>query len=180
MTLTAILEFAEVCLMIYNIPQARKLLTESEILLEVVYFQNNYVTLHPDIIILVSPISHFQLFDFTEDELILVPFLTAKIQTLQGQCFLESGSVFEAEAILNMALSNLGCKFPRLEVMIELKSVIQLIQLKLKLLCFGRGKPESDYEESMMSYNEQLAGCLARMFDLFRVIYYLFIHLVVW
>lgn len=34
MTLTAILEFVEVCLSGYNIPQARRLLSEAEVLLE--------------------------------------------------------------------------------------------------------------------------------------------------
>ncbi|XP_076237951.1 adenylate cyclase type 10 [Calliopsis andreniformis] len=144
LTLTAILEFAEICLMICNIPQARKLLMESETILE-------------------------ELFDFNDDEVVLLPFLTAKIQTLQGQCFLESGSIFEAEQILEMALLNLGYKFPRLEFIIDLKSIVQLIQLRLKFICFGNKKPKTDYEESIMNYTEQLAECLAQMFDLFRM-----------
>ncbi|KOC60399.1 Adenylate cyclase type 10 [Habropoda laboriosa] len=144
MTLTAILEFAEICLMTYNIPQARKLLAESETILE-------------------------ELFKENEDEVVLLPYLTAKIQTLQGQCFLESGSLFEAEQILGMAMDNLGYKFPKMEITIGLNSLIQLVDLKLKLICLKDWKLNTNYVEDNMDYIAQLAECLIQMFTLFRI-----------
>ncbi|XP_076682511.1 LOW QUALITY PROTEIN: adenylate cyclase type 10 [Andrena cerasifolii] len=144
LTLTALLEFAEICLTICNIPQARKLLMESERILE-------------------------ELFESNEDEEVFLTYLRAKIQTLQGQCFLESGSIFEAEQTLEMALDNLGYTFPRLELMIDLKSFIQQIRLRFTLACSTDRRRNNDYEEISMDYTEQLAECLAQMFNLFRI-----------
>ncbi|XP_015436066.1 PREDICTED: adenylate cyclase type 10-like [Dufourea novaeangliae] len=150
MTMIAILEFAEICLMTSNIPQARKLLAESETILG-------------------------KLFSATEDEVIVLPYLTSKIQTLQGQCYLESGSLFEAEQILEAALNNLGYKFPKMEIMIDLKSIAQLVQLRWKFSCINDWNLNTDYVATQSSitqcadYTEQLAECLAKMFDLFRI-----------
>ncbi|XP_076763166.1 adenylate cyclase type 10 [Xylocopa sonorina] len=144
MILTALLEFAEVCLMFCNIPQARKLLAESEIILG-------------------------QLFKSNEDEVVLLPYLNAKIHTLQGQCFLESGSIFEAEQTLEMAVTHLGYKFPKLEMMIDLKSISQLMDLKVKLTCRKDWRLDTDHENSGVDYTEQLATCLSKMFELFRI-----------
>ncbi|CAK9807130.1 Adenylate cyclase type 10 [Anthophora plagiata] len=144
MTLIAILEFTEICLMTYNIPQARKLLTEGETILE-------------------------ELFKTNEDEVVILPYLTAKIQTLQGQCFLESGSLFEAEQILGMAMDNLGYKFPKMEIMIDLNSFIQLVDLKFKLISLKDWRLNTNYDEDSTNYTEQLAECLIQMFQLFRI-----------
>lgn len=102
--------------------------------------------------------------------MVLLPYLTAKIQTLQGQCFLESGSIFEAEEILEMALISLGCKFPKLEMMIDLNSTVQLVNLKLKLICFNDTELNTNLEGNEVDYTKQLSECLAQMFELFRVI----------
>ncbi|XP_033176159.1 adenylate cyclase type 10 [Bombus impatiens] len=142
-TLTALLEFAEICLMNCNIPQARKLLSESEIVL-------------------------VKLFESNEDEIVLLPYLTAKIQTLQGQCFLESGSIFEAEGSLKMALKNLGYRFPKLEMMIDLSSLTQLMNLKIKLICPKKTELLNSLERDNVDYTKQLSECLAQMFELFR------------
>nr|XP_012152584.1 PREDICTED: LOW QUALITY PROTEIN: adenylate cyclase type 10-like [Megachile rotundata] len=144
MTLTAILEFVEICLVNYNIPQARKLLTEGETVLS-------------------------ELFKSKEDEMVLLPYFTAKIQTLQGQCFLETGSIFEAEHILELALENLGYKFPRIEVVIDMNSMMQLTKLKMNLAYTKDWNMDTDEEAASSEYTEQLAVCLARMFDLFRI-----------
>lgn len=101
--------------------------------------------------------------------MVLLPYLTSKIQTLQGRCFLESGSIFEAEHILEMALENLGHRFPRLEIMIDLSSIVQLVQLKINLACTKDWMLDNDYVTENHDYTEQLAECLAQMFDLFRV-----------
>ncbi|XP_043251737.1 adenylate cyclase type 10-like [Colletes gigas] len=143
LTMIAILEFAEICVMACNIPQARKLLTKGKAILE-------------------------ELFKSNEDELVLLPYLTAKIETLQGQCFLESGSIFEAEQCFDTALNNLGYNFPRMEIMIDLKAFTQLISLRLKLSCSRERKLDQEYDESSVFYTEQLADCLAQMFNLFR------------
>ncbi|XP_026670077.1 LOW QUALITY PROTEIN: adenylate cyclase type 10-like, partial [Ceratina calcarata] len=142
-TLNVILEFADVCLMMYNIPQARKLLAESEVLLG-------------------------ELFHTNEDEMILLPYLSAKIQTLQGHCFLESGSLFEAEQKLVMALHNLGFKFPKMEIVIDLNSILQLIELKSRLICLKVWELDTTQEDMNVNYTEQLAECLIQMFELFR------------
>ncbi|XP_033367042.1 adenylate cyclase type 10-like [Bombus vosnesenskii] len=142
-TLTALLEFAEICLMNCNIPQARKLLSESETVL-------------------------VKLFESNEDEIVLLPYLTAKIQTLQGQCFLESGSIFEAEGSLKMALKNLGYRFPKLEMMIDLSSLTQLMNLKIKLICPKKTELLNSLEGDNVDYTKQLSECLAQMFELFR------------
>ncbi|CAL7939791.1 unnamed protein product [Xylocopa violacea] len=144
MILTALLEFAEVCLAFCNIPQARKLLTESEIILG-------------------------QLFKSNEDEVVLLPYLNAKIQTLRGQCFLESGSIFEAEQSLEMAVTHLGYKFPKLDMMIDLKSISQLMDLKVKLTCKKDWRLNTSHENNSANYTEQLAQCLTQMFALFRI-----------
>ncbi|XP_076659700.1 adenylate cyclase type 10 [Halictus rubicundus] len=150
MTMTAILEFAEICLVNSNIPQARKLLVESEEILK-------------------------QLFQKTEDEIVLLPYLHSKIQTLQGQCYLESGSLFEAENILMTALNNLGYKFPKIEMMIDIKSIEELLKLRWRLKRWDQPEvlddrliPEGSITETV-DYIEQLAECLAQMFDLFRI-----------
>lgn len=69
-----------------------------------------------------------------------------------------------------MALHNLGYTFPRLELMIDLKSLIQQIRLRFTLACSTDRRRDDDYEEISMDYTDQLAECLAQMFDLFRVI----------
>ncbi|XP_076283495.1 adenylate cyclase type 10 [Lasioglossum baleicum] len=150
MTMTAILEFAEICLLSSNIPQARKLLVEGEAILD-------------------------QLFKSAEDEAILLPYIRSKIQTLQGQCFLECGSLFEAETTLLSALNNLGCKFPRLEMMIDMMSLEELLRLRWRLMCWNLTEdlenpiiPEGTITETV-DYVEQLAECLGRLFDLFRI-----------
>ncbi|XP_078052180.1 adenylate cyclase type 10 [Augochlora pura] len=150
MTITAILEFADICLMNLNIPQARKLLVESETILG-------------------------QLFQSANDEIILLPYISAKIQTLQGQCYLESGSLFEAEKILEAALHNLGYTFPKMDLMIDIFSIKELLKLRCKLKCGyhiedinDRVVAEGSITETV-DYLEQLAECLAQMFDLFRI-----------
>ncbi|XP_053973137.1 adenylate cyclase type 10-like [Hylaeus volcanicus] len=144
MAMIAILEFAEICVMACNIPQARQLLMEGEKILA-------------------------ELFKSEDDELVLLPYLTAKIQTLQGQCFLESGSILEAEESFEMALAILGYKFPKMEMMIDLKSFIQLVTLRLKFSCSRKWQLDTEYDEDSVEYIEQLADCLARMFNLFRM-----------
>lgn len=111
-----------------------------------------------------------KLFESNEDEIVFLPYLTAKIQTLQGQCFLESGSIFEAERSLEMALKNLGHRFPKLEMMIDLNSLTQLMNLEIKLICPKKTELLNNLEGDNMDYTKQLSECLAQMFELFRVI----------
>lgn len=108
--------------------------------------------------------------------MIFLPYINSKIQTLLGQCYLESGSLFEAEEVLATALHSLGYSFPKMEFLIDIKTITQLIQLRWKLSCLGEFKLRDDYimaEDSLAQaadYTEQLASCLTQMFDLFRVI----------
>ncbi|EFN85820.1 Adenylate cyclase type 10 [Harpegnathos saltator] len=140
--LTAILEFAEVCLTSYNIPQARSLLNEAENLL-------------------------CNIFDADEEELIVLPYLTAKIQTLEGRCYLESGIISEAQKKLDSAMKTLGYHFPRSEFLIRLKSVTQLELLKWKLAYPKRWRDDA-VDVDTKNYIEQLANCLALMFEVYR------------
>lgn len=139
--LTALLEFAEICIISFNIPQARKLLKESENVLE-------------------------KLLELDENEIVISPFSAAKIQILQGQCLLETGSIFEAEELFEKAMLNLGYKFPKLEMMIDLNSKMQLLNLKLKFIFM---KDIKYFEEDYQDYTKQLATCLIQMFKLYRI-----------
>lgn len=139
--LTALLEFAEICIVSFNIPQARKLLKESEDVLE-------------------------KLLELDENEIVIFPFFAAKIQILQGQCLLETGSIFEAEELFEKAMLNLGYKFPKLEMMIDINSIMQLLNLKLKFIFM---KDIKYFEEEYQDYTKQLATCLIQMFKLYRI-----------
>ncbi|KAG7200287.1 hypothetical protein KM043_017753 [Ampulex compressa] len=120
MILTGILEFVEICLMNYNIPQARRLLDEGEAIVQ------------------------------------------------QGKCHLESGVITEAEMSLRKALKSLGCRFPNTDFMINMQSLIELEKLKFRLTCLKNWKIETETEYAI-NYKQQVADCLAYMFDVFRV-----------
>ncbi|XP_036143704.1 adenylate cyclase type 10 [Monomorium pharaonis] len=142
MILTAILEFVEVCLASNNVPQARRLLSDAEVLLQ-------------------------QMFEMNDEKLILLLYLKAKIQTFQGKCHMESGLISEASKKLNEALHNLGYNYPRRKFTIDLKSTIQLDLLRWRLICPKRWKIDTT-NELITNYIEQLAKCLAQMFIVFR------------
>ncbi|XP_029155514.1 adenylate cyclase type 10-like [Nylanderia fulva] len=142
MILMAILEFVEVCLAENNIPQARRLLNDAEVVLQ-------------------------QMFEAHEEESIFLSYLTAKIRTLQGRCHLESGLLSEAKKKLNEAMNSLGYHFPRHKFSINLKSTMQLESLRWKLICPKPWKIDVA-DELTMNYIEQLAICLALMFEVFR------------
>ncbi|XP_039306665.1 adenylate cyclase type 10 isoform X1 [Solenopsis invicta] len=140
--LTAILEFVEICLASNNIPQAHRLLSDAETLVQ-------------------------QMFEINEEKSILLFYLTAKIQTLQGKCHWENGLIVEANKNLNDAMSSLGYNFPHHKFTIDLKLAIQLEILKLRLICPKRWKIDTT-DELTTNYIEQLANCLAQMFNVFR------------
>nr|XP_012215653.1 PREDICTED: uncharacterized protein LOC105668056 [Linepithema humile] len=140
--LTAILEFVEVCLAGSNIPQARRLLSDAEDLLQ-------------------------QMFEANAEESIVLFYLTAKVQTLQARCHLESGLFTEAKKKLKEVMSNLGYDFPQHKFMINVNSTIQLELLRCKLACPKHWKIETT-DEYTMNYIEQLSNCLAQMFNVFR------------
>lgn len=103
-----------------------------------------------------------------EEESLFLSYLTAKIRTLQGRCHLESGLLSEARKKLNEAMNSLGYHFPRHKFSINLKSTIQLKLLRWKLICPKPWKIDTA-DELTMNYIEQLATCLAQMFEVFRV-----------
>lgn len=102
--------------------------------------------------------------------MLILPYLSAKIHTLQGQCFLECGSIVEATQSLEIAIKKLGYAFPKLDMMIDLNSMVQLIKLRFKLACFVEYAFDSNDEMDSVNYIQQLAECLAQMFELYRVI----------
>lgn len=108
------------------------------------------------------------MFEALEEESIVLCYLTAKIRTLQGRCHLESGLLSEARKKLNEAMNSLGYHFPRHNFSINLKSMIQLEFLRWKLICPKPWKMDVA-DELTMNYIEQLAICLALMFEVFRV-----------
>jgi len=62
-------------------------------------------------------------------------------------------------------MNSLGYYFPQHKFSINLKSMIQLELLRWKLIC-----PKTDTtDELTTNYIEQLATCLALMFEVFRV-----------
>ncbi|XP_046822175.1 adenylate cyclase type 10-like [Vespa crabro] len=149
-TLIAILEFAEICIENQNVPQARKLLNEAETTLQ-------------------------QIFDPNKNEVITFLYLTAKIQTLQGKCYFESGYTSEAEKSLDKAMKTLGYHFPRTNIMINLKTIFQLNKLKLLLLfCSRKRKSDNDKNNYATKYTNQLAYCLAQIFEVYKNTFDLF------
>ncbi|KAK2576827.1 hypothetical protein KPH14_005461 [Odynerus spinipes] len=142
-TLAAILEFTEICIENQNIPQARKLLSEAETILQ-------------------------RMFDPDKDEMITYLYLTAKIQSLQARCYFECGHISEAERSLNRAMKTLGYKFPRLDILTGIKTMFQLKKLKLLLICPWKRKSEIENVDHVSEYTNQLAYCLALMFDVYR------------
>ncbi|KAM0731371.1 Adenylate cyclase type 10 [Formica fusca] len=142
MILMAILEFVEVCLADNNVPQARRLLNDAEVVLQ-------------------------QMFETHKEESIFLSYITAKIRTFQGRCHLESGLLSEAKKKLNEAMNSLGYYFPEHNFPINLKSTIQLELLRWKLTCPKPWRIDT-VDELTINYIEQLATCLAQMFEVFR------------
>ncbi|XP_018049383.1 PREDICTED: adenylate cyclase type 10-like [Atta colombica] len=138
--LTAILEFVEICLANNNVPQARRLLSDAETLIQ-------------------------QIAESDEENSIFLFYLTAKIQTFQGKCHLESGLISEASKKLKEAMISLGYHFPRRKFTIDLKSITQLKLLRWRLICPKRWNTADEFT---INYIEQLANCLALMFVVFR------------
>lgn len=110
--------------------------------------------------------SYLKLLELDENDIVVFPFFAAKIQILQGQCLLETGSIFEAEELFEKAMFNLGYKFPKIEMMIDINSLMQLFNLKLKFIFM---KDIKYFEEEYQDYTQQLAICLIQMFKLYRV-----------
>jgi len=128
------------------------------------------------------PILNEQMYEANEEELIVLSYLTAKVQTLQARCHLESGLFAEAKRKLNEAMSNLGYYFPRHKFAIDVNSAIQFELLRCRLACPKNWKIET-IDEYSINYIEQLSNCLAQMFNVFRVSilsfcqHFFFIHL---
>jgi len=108
------------------------------------------------------------MFEVNDEKSIVLLYLSAKIQTFQGKCHLQSGLFSEASKKLNEAISSLGYNFPQREFMIDLQTMIQLELLRWRLICPKHWKINT-VDELTMNYIEQLANCLAQMFDVFRV-----------
>ncbi|XP_018358134.1 PREDICTED: adenylate cyclase type 10-like [Trachymyrmex cornetzi] len=140
--LTAILEFVEICLANNNVPQAHRLLNDAETLTQ-------------------------QIVEFNEEKSIFLFYLTAKIQTFQGKCHLESGLISEASKKLKEAMISLGYHFPQRKFAIGLKSTTQLELLRWRLICPKRWNIDTA-DELTINYIEQLANCLALMFVVFK------------
>lgn len=95
-------------------------------------------------------------------------YLSAKIQTFQGRNYFHKGLLAEASRKLNDAMSTLNYNFPQHKLKIDLKSTIQLELLKWRLVCPKRWKIDT-VDEFTTNYIEQLANCLAQIFDVFKV-----------
>lgn len=108
-----------------------------------------------------------QMFEINEEKSIVLLYFTAKIQTFQARCHLESGLFSEAIEKLNEVMSSLGYNFPKRRFMLDLKSTVQLELLKWRLVCPKHWKIDTD--ELTTNYIEQLANCLAQIFNVFRV-----------
>ncbi|XP_024946802.1 adenylate cyclase type 10 [Cephus cinctus] len=141
--LTTILEFVEICLATCNVPQARKLLNDGEVILS-------------------------QMFQDSNDELNVLPLLSGKIQILQGRCCLEIGLVAKASEYLNQAIKTLGYSFPKTAAMSRIKSAMLLKQQRLMFGCLRQctvGVLDGDAAD----FTDQLANCLAQMYILFKI-----------
>ncbi|KAJ8667553.1 hypothetical protein QAD02_009216 [Eretmocerus hayati] len=141
--LVAILEFVEVLISTYNIPQATKLLAEGDDLVDAIYN---------------SP----------EDALIVLPCLKGKIQTLMGKCYLESGLLTEAMNCFENTLKIMKYKFPTNPIMIRMKAYV-LLKKQSWMLTWMRNFKVGIIEGDEASYNDQFASCLAEMFIIYRI-----------
>lgn len=108
------------------------------------------------------------MFDADEEDLIVLPYLTAKIQTLEARCYLESGIISEAQKKLDDAMNSLGYHFSKSEFLISLKTATQLELLRWKLSCPKLWK-NNTLDKDTTNYIEQLANCLALKFEVYRV-----------
>lgn len=109
-----------------------------------------------------------QIYNTPEDELIVLPYLKGKIQTLRGRCFLESGLITEAMICFEATMKIMRYRFPTNPVMIRLRSLYLLKQQKLMLTCLRNCKVGSVRGDAA-NYNDQFASCLAQMFIVYRV-----------
>ncbi|XP_011690793.1 PREDICTED: adenylate cyclase type 10-like [Wasmannia auropunctata] len=141
--LTAILEFVDICLASNNVPEAHRLLSDAEALLQ-------------------------QMFETNEEKSILLLYLTAKIQMFRGKCLLESGLLTEARKKLSEAMSSLGYSFPRRKFMVDLESTIQLELLRWRLICPKRWDKIDTADEFTTNYIELLANVLALVFNVYK------------
>ncbi|XP_046753179.1 LOW QUALITY PROTEIN: adenylate cyclase type 10-like [Diprion similis] len=151
--LIAILEFVEVSLSSRNIPQARKLLHDGELILEQVRTMQLQLEL--------------QMKGLSEDEAITIPYLTGKIQTLHGRCCLESGQPKLAYDYLHAAIRSLGHKYPKSILANKFKAMLSLQYQKL-MFRFLRSCTVGVANEYAADFSDQLANCLVQMFILFR------------
>ncbi|XP_066584846.1 adenylate cyclase type 10-like [Prorops nasuta] len=142
LVLTAILEFVQVCFSNSNLPQVAKLLEDAEVLLKT-------------------------MFTSSEDILIMYPYLTGKVQTLQGRCFIECGLLSEAEVVLLNAIKILGYQFPKGDMMADIRSRIEYHELKTTLTCC-RACRVGRAEGPAANYSDQLAIALSFLFDVYR------------
>lgn len=108
------------------------------------------------------------MFEVHKEESIFLSYIIAKIRTLQGRCHLESDLLSEARKKLNEAINSLSYYFPQHKFSINVKSTIQLELLRWKLICPKPWKIDTA-DELTTNYIEQLATCLALMFEVFRV-----------
>lgn len=109
-----------------------------------------------------------QIYNTTEDELIVQPYLKGKIQTLRGRCFLESGLITEAMKCFAATMRIMRYSFPANSILIRLKSIYLLEEQRLALTCF-RSCKVGVIDGDAANYNDQFASCLAQMFIVYRV-----------
>lgn len=110
-----------------------------------------------------------------EEKSIFLCYLTAKIQTFQGKCHLESGLISEARRKLKEAMRSLGYHFPQRKFTIDLKSTTQLELLRWRLIC-PKCWNINIADELTINYIEQLANCLALIFVVFRVRFIIYVE----
>lgn len=111
---------------------------------------------------------YIQIYNTAEDELIVLPYLKGKIQTLRGRCFLESGLIAEAMNCFEATMRIMHYGFPTNSILIRLKSLYMLEKLRLALTCL-RGFRVGILDGDPANYNDQFASCLAQIFIVYRV-----------
>jgi hypothetical protein len=95
-------------------------------------------------------------------------YLIAKIEMLQGRCYLANGLLFEARKKLDKAMSSLDYNFPKHKFLIKLQSIFQYKLLKWRLIWNAEQKIVNT-DEHTINYIELLANCLAYLFETFKV-----------
>ncbi|KAK9746116.1 hypothetical protein QE152_g6353 [Popillia japonica] len=138
----AMLEYAYLCIISYNIPQAIKILNRALTFLE------TQVTADID--------------DGTEWK---IPLIRAKIEALFGRCKVELGEIAEAQQLFMKAMTDYGLPFPTSQISTSI--IIRRLQMQQTMTLFCRPINVGIKQGYEAEFCDDVSDCLALMCNLF-------------